>query len=145
MTSAFQELVGEGIFEIAPMELRHPFDADADGVAFTLSGVTYLVFEDPNDGYRSSAGPLLSFPGHLYEIGTGGQYPDYILEPVFVSHRAKGEYGGEDDILEVTSKATGKIIFIVGTENVDDYYPSFVWRWSPEGLSANASQETPNG
>lgn len=134
------DLVGDGLFEIVPnTEVRHPFDADASGVVFSLSGRTYLVFEDPSDGYRSAAGPLLSFSGSAYELGGHSwSWPTYLREEVFCSHRTKGEFGGEDDVLEVSSKATGAVIFEVGTENVDDYYPAFVCRWSPEGLSTNA-------
>jgi hypothetical protein len=140
----FSDLVGEHVFNIVPATARHPFDADADGVCFVLDDTTYLVFEDPGDGYRSSAGPLLSWEGGAYEIGGGGwSFPTYIREPVSCSHRTTGKDEWEDgaDILEVRSKATGELIFEVGTANCDDYYPSFVNAWHPEGLSANAKQE----
>jgi hypothetical protein len=134
------DLVGEHVLEIVPrVDIRHPIPgSDANGALFTLSGKTYLIFEDESDGYRSSAGPLLCFEGSAYVIGGGSFYPDYIHEAVLCSHVTKGEYGGQDDILEVRSKETGEVIFRVGTDNVDDYYPSFVCEWRPEGLSANA-------
>ena len=139
--SKLADLAGEGVFEIAPyMAARHPLDPDANGVIFTISGRTYLVFEDPSDGYRSSAGPLLSFAGASYELGYGDSSPDYIREPVVCTHRARGEYSTEDDILEVRSKETGALIFEIGTRNVDDYYPYFHTAWHPEGLSANARE-----
>lgn len=133
------DLVGESVLETVPrIDVRHPFDTDASGVVFTLGGRTYLVFEDPSDGYRNSAGPLLSFAGAAYELGGEGFWPDYIHEEVYCSHRTKGSHGNDDDVLEVSSKATGQLIFEVGTEDIDDYYPSYVCRWDPEGLSANA-------
>lgn len=132
------ELVGAGMMTFVPnLEIRHPFRNDASGVMFGLDDTVYIVFEDESDGYRSNAGPLLAFKGSPYEI-SGSFYPEYIREAVLCSHRNQGEFGGEDDVLEVRSIETGKIIFCVGTENVDDYYPCFVVRWSPENLSANS-------
>lgn len=138
----FSDLVGEHHFPIVPATIRHPIDSDASGILFTLGETTYLVFEDPSDGYRSTAAPILSYTGSAYEMG-GGDYsfPTYIREDVVCTHRTKAEYGGEDDVLEVRSKVTGKLIFEVGTSNVDDYYPSYTCRWDPTGLSANAQKE----
>lgn len=136
--SELVDLAGPGVFEIVPkLDARHPFDADASMVIFTLNGVTYLAFEDPSDGYRSHCGKLLSFEGSVYEMGTGEWYPTYIREDVLCSHRSKGSYG-EDDVLEVRSKETGGVIFEIGTTSVDDYYPSSTCRWAPENLSQNA-------
>ena len=131
-----KDLVGEAVLGIVPMtDIRHPFDADASGVMFSIDQTTYLVFEDPNDGYRSAAGPLLHFAGDAYQLGTPNS--QYIREPVLISHRTRGEYSGEDDVIEMRSKSTGQLIFEVGTTNVDDYYPSFHCAWHPEGLAAN--------
>jgi hypothetical protein len=136
----FSDLVGEHLFNIVPTKARHPFSNEADGVCFCLDDRTYLVFEDPDDGYRSTAGPILSWEGGAYALGYDGHsFPDYIRETVICSHRTKGSYGNEDNVLEVRSKTTGKLIFEVGTEDVDDYYPCFVNRWHPEGLKANAA------
>lgn len=134
----FSDLVGEHVFEIVPkMDARHPTDPDASGVIFGLSGTTYLVFEDPSDGYRSSAGPILSFEGAAYEL-SGEGCETYLREKVVCSHRTQGAYSGStDDVLEVRNAATGHLIFEVGTEDVDDYYPGYVCRWHPEHLSAN--------
>ncbi len=136
----FSDLVGEHEFGLVPiMDLRHPMSSDATGVLFVLDQTTYLVFEDPSDGYRSNAGPILSYTGGAYELG----YSDYgsrlhhLKEPVLCTHRTSGQYGGTDDVLEVRSKETGAVIFEVGTENVDDYYPGYHVRWLPENLSAN--------
>lgn len=135
------DLVGETVLELVPKtDLCHPLSGEATGAIFTLEDRTYLVFEDPSDGYRSGAGPLLSFNGSAYKIG-GDWYPTYIREAVLCTIRTKGAYGGEDYVLELRSKKTGQLIFEIGTENVDDYYPSYVCRWSPEGLSANAKSE----
>lgn len=138
--TTFADLAGDHVFGIVPTKARHPFSNDADGVCFVLDETTYLVFEDPSDGYRSSAGPVLSWEGGAYEIGYDGyDFPNYIREPVVCTHRTTGKDEWEDgaDILEVRSKETGELIFEVGTANTDDYYPSFVNSWNPAGLSAN--------
>jgi hypothetical protein len=132
-----KSLVGDGLFEIVPMKAAHPFDSDADGVCFTLNDVTYLAFEDPSDGYRSSLGQLLACQGPAYSIG-GDANITYIREEVICAHVETSEGHDGDDILEVRSKETGGIIFRVGTANMDDYYPWFVNEWWPQNLSANS-------
>lgn len=137
--SALSDLVGEGVFEIVPKtDIRHPLDPDASGVIFTLNRRTFIVFENPEDGYRSSASPLLSFAGSAYEICVGNfTFSIYINERVVCRHRTAGSYGNQDDVLEVYSKETDELIFEVGTEDIDDYYPGYVCRWHPESLSVN--------
>lgn len=133
--SELKDLVGEHEFTLVPkLDVRHPISVDANGAMFGLDDTIYLIFEDENDGYRSSAGPLLSFKGSAYQLG--GSYHEYLKERVLCEHETQGEYG-ENDVLRVISIATGRVIFRVGTTNVDDYYPSFVAEWQPENLSAN--------
>jgi hypothetical protein len=142
--TTFADMAGERTFQIVPKEIRHPLCADASGILFVLDDTTYLVFEDPSDGYRSNASPILSYEGGAYELGYEGyDFPTYIREPVICTHRTDGKDEWEDcaDILEVRSKVTGKLIFEVGTDNVGDYYPSYACRWDPTGLSANAQKE----
>jgi hypothetical protein len=142
------DLVGEHDFPIVPKtDIRHPLCADAGGVIFMLDDTVYLIFEDQGDGYRSHASPILHYQGSAYELGYDGyDFPTYLRgETVVCSHRTRGEYDHEDDVLEVRSKATGKLIFEVGTECIDDYYPGYVCRWDPTGLSANAAKEIADG
>ncbi|UIS25292.1 hypothetical protein [Erythrobacter phage vB_EliS-L02] len=130
----YASLVGASIFNIVPLDPKHPFDSDANGTAFMLGGVTYMCFEDPEDGYRSTAGPLTVAHGHAYQLGGTGY--TQIDEPVVVAHIDDNYL----DIVRVTSAITGKVIFEVGTCDVDDYYPSFHTAWHPENLSANAQK-----
>lgn len=130
------DLTGEHVLTFVPRtDVKHPFDADASGTVFGLDNSVYMVFEDPSDGYRSHAGPLMQYEGSAYSIG--GFYPDYIREKVLCTHRSSYEYGGESDVLEIRSAETGALVFSIGTENTDDYYPYFYVAWNPEGLSAN--------
>jgi hypothetical protein len=130
-----KDLVGRHKLDWVPRtDVRHPFDPDANGIVFSLDGTIYLVFEDPSDGYRSNAGPILEFKGGLYELG--GVSPEYLFEKyVLASHETQGEYGGENDILVLRDELTGHEIMRVGTSNVDDYYPSFVSWWNPSGVA----------
>lgn len=132
-----KSLAGAGILEMVPMKATHPFDPDADGVCFTLNNVTYLAFEDPSDGYRSSLGQLLTVDGPAYSIG-GDTNIVYIKEAVDCSYVEQTEGHDGADILEMRSKETGQIVFRIGTDNSDDYYPWFVNEWHPENLSVNS-------
>lgn len=137
-----KDLIGEHDFTFAPnLAVRHPIDADANGVMFGLDKRIYLMFEDPSGGYRSTAGPLLSFEGAPYELGGEGWSPEYLRnQRVVCVHETRDEtYGGENDILSIRSARTGKEIMRVGTANVDDYYPGFVSEWFPDHLDANDS------
>lgn len=136
-----KDLVGEHDFTFVPkMDVRHPIDENSNGVMFGLDKHIYLVFEDPSDGYRSNAGPLLSFEGSPTALGgwDSGWSPDYLRnQRVLCVHDTQGKYGGENDVLSIRSIATGREIMRVGTTNVDDYYPGFVVEWVPGNLDAN--------
>lgn len=129
-----KDLVGRHRLDYAPRtDVRHPFDPDANGLAFGLGGTTYIAFEDPSDGYRSQAAPLLEFSGSLFDLG--GVSPDYLHDVyVIASHETEGEYGDTNDVLVLRDEITGVELMRVGTSNVDDYYPSFVSWWNPAGL-----------
>lgn len=99
-------------------------------ISFVLDGVTYTAIEDEEDGYRSS----------MRDIGVSAYVVKNTIpaEEVVGRMRTEGRYHGTDDVLELISTTTGKVVLEVGTENCDDYYPSFVASWSPENLSCNA-------
>lgn len=125
-----RELVGSRTMNYTPnTDIRHPFDPDCNGVAFEIDGVVYFCFEDGNDGYRSCAGPLMSYVGSPYEMGWYGS--EYVKWPVVCSWREACEYGGAAEILEIRLVSNGQLILSVGTDNTDDYYPSFVAIYSP--------------
>lgn len=126
---SLNQLIGAHVLDYVPqLDLRHPVDPAACGCAFGMDGFTYLVFEDPSDGYRSCAAPLLSFKGYLYELG-GSLHPDHLAMPVVCSMEGSGQ-----EVLTVRDAATGKVVFEVGTDDTDDYYPSYVARWTPPGI-----------
>lgn len=107
---------------------------DAGYLRFRLDGVTYLALEDPNDGYCSS----------MRELKVDSRAPSYTFPPALVEGRyvdKESAYysGGEEytqNILELYDVLTGELVLRVGT-HTDDYYPSFVSSWKPEGLAIN--------
>ena len=123
-----KELVGQHKLDCAARtDVRHPFDADREGIAFSLDDKVYMVFEDNNDGYRSCAAPVLVASGYAFEFWD----PEYINRPVTVRHVTHGEYSGENDVIEMIDNETGRLWMRVGTANIDDYYPWFVAEWRP--------------
>jgi hypothetical protein len=111
---------------------------DSAALNFELDGVVYSAVEDPEDGYRSS---MRHFVVGSAEVAR------------FAPHRVTGsmraddtEYGHQsNDVLELRDVVTGKVVLAVGTDNYDDYYPSFVADWNPENLAANAGVASGSG
>ena len=96
---------------------------------FRLDGRVYTATEDPDDGYRSS----------MREITVGDWSMTNVFQPVRVigRHRTAGEYGHSSDVLELIDAGTGQTVIEVGTDNDDDYYPSFVASFRPEAMTPN--------
>lgn len=97
---------------------------------FRLDGVTYVALEDPSDGYRSSMAELIT-----EEELTSNEWPPVR---VVCSMAPDGEYGQQNDTLEIRDCVTGKTILRVGTDNSDDYYPWWVAEFDPTALAHNA-------
>lgn len=133
--------------ELKDLEGKHKLDAvdfsnekvktwgesyeDCQVMRFRLDGKVYTATEDPDDGYRSS----------MKEIVISEDQMVNTFPPVEVigKHRTKGEYSGEDDILELIDTETGKVVIEVGTTEIDDYYPGFVANFNPENMITNKS------
>ena len=94
---------------------------DANGVVFVVDGVSYQALEDESDGYRSMLGEL--------------KVVDAPVKNVFQAVRCVGKMRGE--ILELTDAQSGKTVLELGTDDSDDYYPSFVCNFTPEAMSVN--------
>jgi len=98
---------------------------DANVLRFRLDGRVYTAIEDPNDGYRSS----------MRNIFVSDATMSNSFEPIEVLARMSETYG--DNILELVDCLNGKVVLRVGTENSDDYYPSFVSDWRPKDMNLN--------
>jgi hypothetical protein len=99
---------------------------DCQCVNFIVDGKTYTAIEDPEDGYRSC----------MREVKESTAVVKNTFEPVRVLGMMKrdGDYH-KNDVLELVSLKNGLVIFEVGTENTDDYYPCWIAKFSPENLS----------
>jgi hypothetical protein len=132
-----QSLVGKRLLsgvdesEISVKQYGDRFE-NCQCINFILDGVTYTAIENPDDGYRSS----------MDKIIVSGTKVTNTFAPieVLVSYRDKteGSYKGNCEILDFADTKNGKRVMEIGTDDSDDYYPSFVANWSPENLSINA-------
>lgn len=103
---------------------------DAEAIRFRLDGVAYTAIEDPSDGYRSSLGQLF----------IGGEVNNsFSPVRVLVMKKPNNKCEDENDTLLFVDLVTGKIVLEVRTDNVDDYYPTFISAFFPENMSTNAS------
>ena len=102
---------------------------DCQCINFVLDGITYTAIENPVDGYRSSMEGIIK----------SDDVVSNTFQPIEVTvfYRIKNEYDSDCDILDFFDANNGKQIMEIGTDNTDDYYPSFVANWTPENLSAN--------
>lgn len=130
-------LCGDRILNAIRTDVRHPFNADANGVALDLGDLTVFFFEDPSDGYRSCAASPMVARSSMWELGAE---PEYIRVPVQIRKHEKSDGGGEAHGLEFVDKRNGKIILVVGTDNSDDYYPSFICDWRPQNIASADKQ-----
>jgi hypothetical protein len=132
---AWSDLYGQHELRAVRADVRHPFDSEASGFAFDLGDLTVFVFEDPSDGYRSCAIEPMIIKAPLYSFGCS---PEYIRAPVLVREMTAGTYGDGAEGIEMIDTRNGKTILRLGTDNSDDYYPSFTCDWRPQDLADNA-------
>ncbi len=95
-------------------------------VNFVLDGVTYTATEDPSDGYRSYLDSLV-----ISDYKPVNTFPPCVVNAVMNSDH-------EDNvILDFIDVTTGKIVFSLGTDYSDDYYPRFVANFDPTAMVVN--------
>jgi hypothetical protein len=130
-----QDLVGGPYFFDArgegTVKPEYEWNSPANAYAFRFDGKTYVVREDEDDGYRSSHDDVREATAEDLETITMVDFPVPLV--VHCVHRTAGEYRSADDVLVVINDATDLVIMEVGTTNSDDYYPSFHFRWLPDG------------
>lgn len=99
-----------------------------NAINFVLDGITYTAVEDANDGYRSA----------MREIKVSHFKVTNRFKPVKVVGTMRLQIDSDGcDILDLIDVITGKIVLSVGTNHLHDYYPSFVYEWTPENLCLN--------
>ena len=110
---------------------------------FMLGGVVYKAMEDENDGYRSALGTVTA--GGTARIRN--RFPPQLmlcsLETAVPA--PPGSWTTKADVLVMTDWVTQKPVLVIGTDNTDDYYPSFVAQFHPENMAINIKAEQIHG
>lgn len=107
----------------------------ADGILLTIDGKNYCAYSDPDDGYRSY--------GCFFETDKYVQKNNFPPQPVIVEHWHKEEYDEDCQWYQYDAKGIdikdedGNIIFTLGTDHSDAYYPVGFWHYYPENLPIN--------
>lgn len=98
-----------------------------DIVCINLDGVLYEFEEDPSDGLRNSLASVRS-------VRTTAVVMAPIYPPLMVSvrHRTRGDFGAANALYAINER-TDLVVLDIGTDNIADYYPRFVFHWNPEG------------
>lgn len=146
-TVTLDDLVGEHVLDgvdLSEERVKTYGDQfeDVSVIRFRLDGKVYTAVEDPSDGYRSS----------MKEIFVEECPISNAFAPVRVVGRKKprSTYGGENDTLEndtleLIDVVTGRTVLEAGTNNTDDYYPSFVGVFHPENMVINVDRSKEMG
>lgn len=104
-----------------------------------LDGQLYAFQEDPSDGYRSMLDCVLTIDAADLPPGSTVMFPPRVVEVrLRTAPLATSMYRQEDRVLYGVDEASSLVVFEVGTENADDYYPSFVSRWDTAGFELEA-------
>lgn len=103
-------------------------------VKFRLDGVTYMAVEDPEDGYRSCCEEL-----KIVDEECKTTLPAILVECKMREDAYANSWCEEkNNILEFYDVTNKQMFMAVGTGNIDDWYPYFVFEYTPELLSCNA-------
>lgn len=134
-TIELDSLVGEHILDGVDLSIESVkrygdcFE-DANVIRLRLDGKVYTAIEDPSDGYRSSMDRLFVEDCLIKNV----------FPPVKVLAKKKANYTyGVNDTIELIDVVTGKVVAEFGTDNTDDYYPSFVSAFWPQNMATNAT------
>ncbi len=113
-----------------PFEVGDIFEFyGVDGLFFKVNDLVIQVVEDEDDGYRSYLGSV--------EVREGDVIKDLIffktpLATVLVRESTEHECDGYELV-----DSAGHVWLSFGTDNRDDYYPSFCADWVPSNLHVN--------
>lgn len=113
-------LLGEHTLQGVWPDAKHPFKTNGQAFGIVLDGNLFLFLEDDNDDYRSELGVVMFAQGNAYHGYTS------IGRAVVVSIATEREHAGQNKVYEFKDVETGVVGLSIGTDNIDDYYPSFV-------------------
>lgn len=129
----FEDFVGKHILQGVDLGIYAREDwfdrlTNANGVQITLDGKTYRFIEDPEDGYRSYCDDPIEVAEPCRTV----------LPDIEVICKYDQNYDGcASEVLRFIDCANGKDILIIGTTNVDDWYPYCVFKYYPENMACN--------
>lgn len=120
-----QDFVGRHLLQGVDFEeakvTSYDGEEDSQHIRFKIDGKIYVAVEDPEDGYRSS----------MKEIFLSTEK----MKNEFKGQKVVGTYQGDErKVIEFRSEKTRKVVLEIGTDNNDEYYPSFVAFFAPENL-----------
>lgn len=98
------------------------YGKDGNGL-FKLDGITYEAVCDEDDGYRS----------YMDDLTIVKDIPQMFDIPVLVSF----EDAWHDDRIEILDRRNKLLVLNVGTKDLDDYYPCYVFDYHPENIFEN--------
>jgi hypothetical protein len=98
-------------------------------MVFVLDGVGYLAKENSDDGYRSTCSEIEEVEAYMCNNL-------FQACEVRLSHN-ESDGDQENDLLVGTDIKTHKVVFTVGTENTNDYYPCCIMTFDPTSMAIN--------
>lgn len=96
-----------------------------DNTRFKLNEIVYQALEDEDDGYRS----------HLGSVEVVQSSKDVFYRSPLAKVRvekAPDRENYEQEMWRLVDVKDGHTWLVIGTENTDDYYPWFVFDYSPK-------------
>lgn len=102
----------------------------ADNNHVMLNGEIWECVEDEDDGYRSALKEI----NHVNEQGKliFHRRPFAYVKVVEMIDAKIGEYNHNFNGYQLVDVEDQHVWLVMGTDNTDDYYPSFVFTWTPK-------------
>ena len=105
------------------VKAKERYDEDSLVVLLRIDGTVYAVQEDADDGYRSCMREIrVATDEDMAEAKLAEFAP---IEVVCVRRQE------DEDLLAAKIAGTEHVLFEIGTDEHDDYYPAFVASWNP--------------
>tara|TARA_Y100000310_G_scaffold156644_1_gene156059 strand:- start:8080 stop:8622 length:543 start_codon:yes stop_codon:yes gene_type:complete len=135
-----QKMALHHFMTLSGIELDY-YGADGGDNTFKVDGIVFKVLEDPSDGYRSMLGaidytedhdsiffrtPIAKVKIETYDTSSDADHPDHPDRHL------------DDDECQVrqgyklVDVNDGHVWLEFGTDNMDDYYPYFIFRYTPK-------------
>lgn len=135
-TIELKDLIGEFWLDAVDYSSRDTVNSygheyqDCSLIRFRLNDISYTIFEDPDDGYRSSMGQFFVSDEPMINTFT----PQWVVG-TWQEQSARAD--AAPDVIDFIDVWTGKVVLSVGTDHGDAYYPSFVANFNPENMAIN--------